>query len=297
MHHTPPCRVRLIANPISGKRGQADLLTYVCRDLEQAGCDVRQYLTNAPGDATRLAAAAPLPDVVVAVGGDGTVRETAAGLLGTGIPLVVAPRGTENLVARRYQCRADTVAQTLRSGRALDIDVARLDGRPFLVVAGFGFDAEVVHRLSHIRRGHITHLSYVGPVARTFWRHAFPCLRVEADGELLCDEPAMVFVGNIPGYAMQLPILRDADESDGVLDVCVFKCGGRMRLLSHAWHTIRRLHVESPLVVYRQARDIRVSGPAGVPVEVDGDPGGELTSGRQVNIQVERGALRLLVPN
>src|ERR1044071_8046594 len=139
--------IRIIVNPISGCGGRDELPAQIERGLAQRGYQVEISPTLCAGDATRLASqAANTAEAVIAIGGDGTVRETATGLIGSSTRMVIAPCGTENLVAKYYGLtpHVDAVVATLESGRTADIDVVRANGRPFLVVAGFGFDAEVV---------------------------------------------------------------------------------------------------------------------------------------------------------
>ena len=283
-----------IVNPASGRGRVAAALKEALERLSAAGHQGFIHRTSGAGDATAIARGLPAAAAVVAVGGDGTVREVAEGLLGRAIPMAILPAGTENLVAKQFQIDSSPVrlVGTLLNPDIREIDVGFVGQRVFLVVVGVGFDADVVRHLSQRRQGHITHLDYFLPVWRSFWSHRFPRLRVLADGETVFDEEGLVFVGNMPRYGLGLRILKNAVADDGLLDICIFRCRSRLKLLSHAFRTARGRHLTSSDVLYLRAREIRVSSDAPVPFEVDGDDGGDLPA----DIRLSSQKLQILVP-
>lgn len=290
-----PGRVLAVVNPVSGRRDVSALLRRLRRRLGEQGVELDTATTSGAGDAGRLAREAPAGmAAVLAVGGDGTAREVVTALAGTGRPAVVVPAGTENILARHLKVRAtfDDVYAALTAGRRVDMDVGFVNGRPFLIVVGAGFDAEVVARLARRRRGHIGYLDYFWPLWQTFWCHRFPRLRVEADGRCVFDDYGLVLAGVTPRYSLGLRILRDARVDDGLLDVCALPCRRRRRLVRHAADVLARRHVEREGVVYRQCRNLVISSPAEAPVEVDGDAGGRLP----VEITITPRAVTLLTP-
>jgi diacylglycerol kinase family enzyme len=116
---------------------------------------------------------------------------------------------------------------------------------------------------------------------------------VEVDGAELFDGPAMVFVGNISRYALGLQILHDADYSDGLLDICIYKCGSAVRVLKHALMTTIKQHTHGSDVIYRQGKSVSVSSPnTDLPTEIDGDPGPAVP----VQIEVIPQAVNCIVP-
>ena len=288
------CEYHFIVNPASGRGRVGAALREALERLSAAGHQGFIHTTTGAGDATAIARALPAATAVVAVGGDGTVREVVGGLLGRSIPLAILPAGTENLVAKQFQIDASPVrlVGTLLNPEIREIDVGLVGQRVFLVVVGVGFDAEVVRRLSQRRQGHITHLDYFLPVWRSFWSHRFPRLRVLADGETVFNEEGLVFVGNMSRYGLGLRILKDAVVDDGLLDICIFRCRSLLKLLSHALRTACGRHVTSRDVLYLRAREIRVSSDAPVPFEIDGDDGGDLPA----EIRLSSQKLQILVP-
>ena len=260
------------------------------------GYEVCLSPTARAGHASELAheAAQTGAALVAAVGGDGTVAEVANGLAYSNVPLLVVPAGTENIIATELGLSNSTAhfEVLLRQGKPYPVDMGRVNGRYFLAILGAGFDADVIHRVHKNRQGHISHLSYFWPIWRTFWEYRFPALRVEADGELLCDGPALVFVGNMARYAVGLRILRDARFDDGLLDICVYPCRRQIRLMLHSANTMLKIHPERRSVIYRQCRNIEItSSDKSVRMQVDGDPGGHLPA----RIEVCPGALSVLM--
>ena len=290
-----------IINPIAGAGAKAVAFRRLAARARRAGVEIECHTTGGPGQARQMAAGLvsttsrgePIR-AVIAVGGDGTVHEVADGLTGSPLPLAVWPTGTENLFAKSFRFKADAHAMLdcLQSGRAKPIDVGHANDRSFLIVAGIGFDAEVVHRLVSLRTGHITHLSYSGPVWRTFWEHRFPHLRVYGDQQPLWEGRGLVFVGNMPRYSLGLRVIRDAICDDGLLDLCILPCSGRLGLIVHTLRTLARVHVEHGGVRYHRLSRIRIESDESVPVELDGEAAGRLP----LEISIRSRALSVLVP-
>ena len=288
-------QVVVIINPVAGAAQRRAAVRQMLVRLGQAGHQVITRITRAAGDARHMARqAADSAHAVVVVGGDGTVGEAAAGLIGTSVPLIIWPRGTENLVAKAFgfQSNPDYILACLHSGTHKSLDVGIANDRPFLLLAGIGFDAEVVHRLKQLRIGHITHLSYGAPLWRTFWEHRFPPLRVSSAGRHLWEGRGLVFVANLPQYALNLNVVRDARGDDGLLDLCILPCDGRIGLLGHALRTLVRKQIEHPSVVYQRLPAVRVEAAVPVSAQLDGDEAGTLP----LDIRILPAALVVRIP-
>ncbi len=293
--------IAYIVNPKSGASGSKLTGRQFQKYLVEKGFDVRVSVTNSLDDACELATDAAVDydcALVVVVGGDGTVREVAHGLEGSDKPLLIVPCGTENLLANELGFDQDlkTFVRTFEAGYVRALDLGNINGKCFTSIAGFGFDGRIVERVSRRRRGHIDYFDYVEPVWRTFWDYKFETLRVEVDGQETFNGRGLVFVGNISRYGLGLQILHHADVGDGLLDVCIYKCAGRLHLLKHSVMTLLKQHAYSSDVVYRQGKSASVSSEmAGVKTEIDGDPGPPLPVQikiipRAVNVMVPQGA-------
>ncbi len=287
--------IHVIVNPSSGSGPKREALSELRAAMQAQGRKVIEYRTTCPGDATRYAASIrDEADMVISWGGDGTAREVASGLVGSNTPMLVCPAGTENLFAKelRIPSHPQRLAGIVAAGRTVECDLGIVNGRDFLMIIGVGFDGEVVRRLTAVRRGHITHLSYFWPIWRTFWEHDYPRMRVVADGEEIFDDFGLAFVGNISRYAVGLRICRDASFDDGLLDLVVFTCQEQTALVLHAAWTLLRRHPLKGNVIYRQFRNARIETDRPTPSQTDGDVGPNCP----LDISVHPGKLRLLVP-
>ncbi len=284
-------RVLMIVNPVAGRTNPTRLVRRVERRLTESDVGVEVLETVGVGDATRIAAdVADRTETVVVFGGDGTCREVARGLNGKRIPLVPVPTGTESIFARELgmKARAKRVVRAVISGQRRMCDVGWVNGEHmFLVVAGVGFDAEVLARVVRRRVGHQSNLDYIGPLLRTFFAYRFPVIRV-FDGSLKkFDGRGIVLVGNMARYALGLRVVRDAKWDDGLLDVVVFPCSTRTGLVRHAVWTVARRHFGRNGVVCFRSRRVVVEHDDAVGVQVDG----EIVNAGRYEFTVDRGGL------
>ncbi len=289
--------IRAIYNPIAGRRDLTAFLAKLARELENREFNLEITPTTGPGDATQLAKEAP-DDIhaVIAVGGDGTCRDVAAGLIGRSIPMIVAPAGNENILAKYIKAKAnvDSLISTTILGKVTPYDLGTANSAPFLLMAGVGFDAEAVKRVTEIRTGHISYLTYAMPLWQTFWQHEFPNLRVTVDDKIEFEGCGLAFVGVMPRYAIGLHLLTNAKHDDGLLDICVMACSSKRQLIGLSVASVFGRHVRRKGVVYCKGERVRIESldERDVPCQIDGDVAGSLP----LECGVMPGALRLIVP-
>jgi diacylglycerol kinase family enzyme len=198
----------------------------------------------------------------------------------------VLPAGTENLVARHFGLSRDPrrLAATIAAGRASRVDVGQAAGRRFLLMAGFGFDAEIVtrhHQARVSRTGRVrpTHrIAYVHPILRSSWTYRFPTISVQVldPGAEELIRGTTVFVFNLPRYALGLPFAPIARDDDGWLDLVVFRNPGPLQALCYLCKVFCGIHLDDPSVFHRRVRKLVVTADEPIPVQLDGDPGGYL---------------------
>jgi diacylglycerol kinase family enzyme len=205
------------------------------------------------------------------------------------------PCGTENLLANElgFDEKLKTIIKAFEGWFIRPLDLGSVNGKCFTSIAGFGFDGQVVRRVSEQRRGHIDYFDYFWPIWRTFWDYKFEAMKVTVDGSEIFNGRGLVFVGNISRYAVGLQILQYADFSDGLLDVCIYKCASRVHLAKHSILTVLKRDADCSDVIYRQGKAISVSSQStGIDTEIDGDPGPALP----VQIKVIPQAVNCVVP-
>ncbi len=180
-------RLFIIHNTFAGTRRQA-LLKAVSRILEEAGAHVRiEHAGDIDQDraAARSAAVSGEYDAVVAAGGDSTIRGVASGLIGSGVPLGIIPIGTGNVVAREIGIgfNASTIAGYLLGAPGISVRCGLADDTPFLAMAGIGYDADVLRRLSTEWKRGVGRAAYAWPILRESVSKPRP-FEVEVDGRL-----------------------------------------------------------------------------------------------------------------
>jgi diacylglycerol kinase (ATP) len=276
-------------------------VTALVRQLAASGlkAEILHEIDAVAERARQLDAAGQLR-AVVAAGGDGTVRLVAENTA-PGTPLLVLPLGTENLLARYLELTPDPIqlARIIDDGLTVSLDAGSANERLFSLMAGCGFDADVVRRLHDNRRGHIHHLSYAKPILDAIRKYDYPELRVRyapadtPEGAEFSEEMTArwVFVVNLPRYAGGLSFAPQASGTDGLLDVCTFKEGSLWYGLVYLGGVMLGQHEGMQDFTRVQTRRLRVEAADHVPYQLDGDPGGELP----VEIRVLPRRLTLLV--
>jgi YegS/Rv2252/BmrU family lipid kinase len=264
--------------------------------------------TREPGHGERLAAAAADlgHDRVIAVGGDGTVNEIINGLMGgsaPGVPppmLGVVPAGSGNDLARSLGlplAALDALPVALgERTRPLDLGVATCSGRRrhFHAAGGTGFDAQVAFAMAGRRRGwQRGRAGYVVTTLTELWRYRNRELRVRLatpDGARQL-EGRFLFIAfaNGPYYGGGMKISPEASNRDGVLDVCLVGDISRLGALKELPGIYRGAHVNHRLVEIARVLELRIDGPPGTRVHLDGEPLGELP----VDIRVRPAALQV----
>jgi diacylglycerol kinase (ATP) len=279
-------RVLIGVNPRAGAQNRQALVTELVRQLQSRGflATVIDQIDSLAAAAERFLAAGELR-AVVAAGGDGTIR-LIADRTPAGTPLLVLPLGTENLLAGYLEQAADPaeLTQIVADGVCVGLDAGLAGNQLFTLMAGCGFDADVVRRLHHNRRGHIHHLSYAKPILDAIRTYDYPELRVHfapaeaGDGADFTQEitARWVFVVNLPRYAGGLSFAPQASGTDGLLDICTFKEGSLWYGLMYLGGVMFGQHEGMDDFTHVQTRRVRIESSGSVPYQLDGDPGGEL---------------------
>lgn len=290
----------VVANPISGQNRGETVGRELQTGLALRGLRSELHLTSSAEDArTATRELAEDIDLVVSVGGDGTLREVLSGLgeRPTGAPLVqvgVVPMGTGNALCADLGLPRDVdrALEVLLGGKTVDIDLADVNGQLSFLVTGVGPDALVVEDVDLHRKGRsISKWSYIPAGLRAFWRYRSQPLSVELDGEPLHGEYSQVMASNLVHYGGLVRISPGRVLDDGLLEVFLFRAGGRLRVLLCTLRFLFGL-VPGGAIQMRRAARIRVTSAEPVPYHVDGDPMGRTP----VEIAVTGARFQLLVP-
>lgn len=263
---------------MAGRRRRRRLAAVIAA-LERQGCAVTLRETAGPGDAIRLAGeiTGAEADVLVVAGGDGTINEAINGRPADGPPISILPMGTANLLALEIGLprSAEALARMIVSGPARPAWPARIDGRLFMLMAGAGFDANVVAKMPSPLKRAIGIGAYTLMVLRLLIDgFDFPAYEVEIDGAPCRAASVIVAKGH---YYAGLHVCAGAASIEAPdLHVCLFERPGRFQVLRYA--TGLFLGRLERMAGYRvvAARRVAIRAPAGEPVQLDGDAAGVL---------------------
>jgi len=246
-------------------------------------------------------------DIVVAAGGDGTVRAVAEALTGTGTPMGVLPAGTGNLLARNLDIPHTDLAAALDLVFSADdqrIDVGRLvvdrtghDAEPerhlFLVMAGLGFDAAMMAGVEDRLKRRLGYGAYVVSGARALWGPQTKVRIRVADGREVTVRTRAVIVGNCGKLTRNLVLMPDAEIDDGMLDAVVLSPRGGIGWGEVAWAIATRDRKGQRRVQHLRGEGFDVACAEEQEVELDGDPIGKA---RRISLAVEAGVLLVRCP-
>ncbi len=288
-----PRRALLIVNPMAGRRHGPRVAQEAGALLRAQGFALEVEHTSSPGEATRLARAAAVGGaaVVFALGGDGTLREIAEGLLGSGAALGVLPAGTTNVVAIALGLPCDPLAAAALAGDlvARPMDVGLAGGRVFLMQATAGFDGYLVARLESAWKARWGKAAVAAQGLAAWLRYGFPEIELEADGKR--HRATHVAVCNIGYYAGPYLLAPEARWDDRRLDLRLFTGRGRGAALGEAWRLLRGRPAASSRCF--PVKRVVISAPSDAALQIDGDP---LHLELPVEIGLAREQLQVLAP-
>lgn len=276
--------IPVILNP-AARSAKAAALGQALRSLSP---EPELHLTKGPGDATAIAEAlaAQGHDLVVAAGGDGTMNEVLQGLCRANArrspgekhtALGVLPLGTMNVFSLELKLPGKDLAECWRritSGSRREIDLWMANEHYFVQLGGVGLDAQIVQETSWEAKKKYGPLSYVMSAVNVLMRPA-PVLRVQIDGKAPL-VGTVVLIGNGRHYGGPFPLFRDASNSDGKLDLIIFRGLGGMEFLQLLRGMLLDGYTACDYLDYVQAGEFTVTADHGeVPVELDGELAGQ----------------------
>lgn len=280
-----------VINPAAGGGRAKRIWPEIEERLKKQGVEYEWSMTKGPGDAERIATSLPDGVVAVAVGGDGTMSEMVGGLApGRIVGLIPAGRGNDFSRTARISPFPLTALKQLLTGEVRPFDLPFVNGRPFLNVAGIGFDAHVAQKADGIR-GRGT-LPYLSAVFRTLSRYRPHQLVVEVDGRASEGKVFLLAVGNCRYYAGGMKICPTAYFDDGLLDICIAGNLRRIEVLLALMRVFRGTHVRQRKFHYTKAHTIRVDGPSDVLIQADG----QVIGGLPATFTLKQRALKVIVP-
>ncbi len=288
-------RFVLLVNPASAGGRALEALPKVHSTLDSLGAAHRTVITRSIDHAYEEAGrAVGGGETVAALGGDGLLRPLAGALKGTDCAVAVIPCGRGNDLARVLGIPKDPAeaARIAVQGEERMLDVANVEGTPFMGIASFGFDSDCnrIANEAKLVKGNAVYL-YSALRALAAWKPA--TFTVKVDGQHHQVTGYSVAVGNSKAYGGGMYILPQAELDDGKLDVMLSKDSSKLRFVIELPKVFKGTHTDSEHVQFLRGEEIEVSADRPFVIYADGDPIGATPA----IMRVERRCLRVIVPS
>lgn len=287
-------RFLLLVNPSAGGGRALDRLPAVEAELTRLGAEFRTVRTTDMGHAESEArGAGAAGEVVAAMGGDGLLRPIVATLRDGSVPVAIIPGGRGNDYARVLGIPDDPVeaARIAVEGPEKLMDVAEVDGNPYMGIASFGFDSDANRMANEAKlvRGNLVYL-YAALKALIAWKPAH--FTVTVDGEPHELEGYSVAVANSKAYGGGMFIAPQAELDDGLLDVVASGQTSKLKFLRKLPLVFKGEHLNEPEITVLRGAEIDVDADRRFEIYGDGDPIGYTPA----RIRVRKQRLRVIVP-
>jgi len=283
---------QLIVNPVAGARRTAKKWPQIMALLQSIGLHFEHDLTEAPGHARELAKSAVKKgyELVVSVGGDGTVNEVVNGLHDAGniadvmLGIIGTGTGSDYIrtigIPRAYQ----EACQCLKNSRKLTVDVGVVEyisdnqmvKRLFVNFAGLGFDAEIVKTTTQKFKALSTTASYLTGLLTALLFYKNKEVSLILDGETVKRKVCTILMSNGKYGGGGMLAAPDADLTDGLLDVLIIGDLSKPDLLWSLPRVYKGTHLTHPKVTMKRAREIEIRSVEPLPLQADGELLGEL---------------------
>lgn len=286
-------KILFVVNPISGGKKKTSFNKKVLETLDLQVFNPTFIQTTGPNHAYELGLKAIEEgyDAVVAVGGDGTINELGASLVGTNMPLGIIPEGSGNGLALYLGIPMNEAAAIRRLNRfeTFDVDSGIINNRPFFNIAGLGFDATVSDRFANdTMRGPMGYLRSIMNVLTSYKPGKY---KLNIDGVEYEREAFMISVANSPQYGNNAYIAPNASVNDGLLDVCIVHKFPLYILPMMVYHLFNRSAHQSEYVEIIPGKNILIEREDNGPVHVDGEP---LSMEGSLHIEVKPKSLKII---
>ena len=263
-----------IINPVSGTGSKDKIPRLIDTVVNSDRNDVSIIATEYPGHACEIAAQAVKDkvDIVVAIGGDGTVNEVGSAVCGTDTAMAIVPVGSGNGLARhlRISMNASRALQVLNDGDIIPLDYCTVNGKPFFCTCGMGFDATVSYKFSNEgTRGFIT---YIKTALTEYIKYKPQEYLIDIDGKKMQEKAFVIACCNAAQYGNNAYIAPRATMQDGLLDITVMHPFNVMESpLIGARLFLRQLNHDHHVSIYRGKRIVIERRHDDV-IHIDGDP-------------------------
>lgn len=284
----------IIVNPISGGGEKEKLLREVQEGIDKNLFDIQIYTTEAPLHATALAkeAVKNKVDIIVVVGGDGSVNEVGQALIGSKTALAIIPTGSGNGISRHLQIpqNVSEAIAVINQGKSKTIDTVCINDRHYLGVAGIGFDAEVSWEFSKFgHRGFISYLLLALKKLPSYRPHKYV---LSIDGKEMTQRAFLISFANSSQFGNGAFIAPDAKIDDGFLEAVIIKKFPFYATPQMAHRLFHHSLNHSEYVDIIKCKEVQLNK-KNIKAHIDGEP---IFFPDGMHLKVNPGSLKVIVP-
>jgi diacylglycerol kinase (ATP) len=286
-------KICFIVNPISGIGRQKVIEKLIDRELDRTLFDYEIAYTKAAKHAIEISKDAALRkvDLVVAVGGDGSVNETAKGLINTQTAMAIIPTGSGNGLARHLKIPMDLkkAMAVINSRKEILIDSVQINEETFVNIAGIGFDAHIGWEFAKFGKRGFS--SYLKVITREFPGYKAGNYELIIDGKTFHKKAYLISFANGSQWGNNAYIAPTADISDGVMDIAILNDFRFYSMMSIGYKLFNRsLHKSGHLEIIK-AKECLVKQ-TGIIAHIDGEP---IEVGNEIRLKVNPLSLKVIV--
>lgn len=286
--------IRFIINPISGTTGKEAIVKLIPQYLTPDRFETEVVYTQKGGHAAMLAheAVERKLDVVVAVGGDGTVNEVARSLVHTSTALGIIPCGSGNGLARHLNIPMSHIGalETLADCNIETLDYGIINDHPFFCTCGVGFDAFVSQKFAESnKRGLFT---YIDNTLKEGLKYEPETYKMEIDGESSHYKAFLIACGNASQYGNNVFITPAASMSDGLMDVTIMEPFSLLEAPQIALQLFNKTITQNSRIKSFQCSRIKIQRERPGVVHFDGDP---IECGTELDIRLIPKGIHMVV--
>ncbi len=288
--------ILFIINPIAGGKQKQNIPALIDANLDKTKFNPNFSFTEYVGHAAEIAAEAANKnfDVVVAVGGDGTINEIASVVMKYNKVLGIIPQGSGNGLARFLKIPMNTAGaiRVINGMRITQMDTATFNDKCYFNMAGMGFDAHISAIFASRKERGLA--GYVKLGLKEMLSYKPEIYRIQVDGREYKREAFVVSIANSSQYGNNTYISPEASVTDGLLDVCIVKSFPLYRLPLLAYAMIRGITHRSDMVEIIKGKDIHISRAHDAAIHIDGEP---FPMGKEIAISIVPLSLKIITPD
>ncbi len=292
--------IDIICNPSSGKQKFQENIKDIKKMLQNSGINVQIFYTEKKYDAKNftIESCKGSTDLIISVGGDGTLNEVINGLMASErqVPLAIYPTGTVNDFATYFQIstKVQNFFEMIQKQQEKLVDVGKANDHFFINVAAGGAITEVAHKASSESKTILGRMAYILEGAKDFPKQIFrpATVRLTIDGEVKEKEILFLLVSNTRYVGGFKQLMNRAKTDDGKLDLLMVEKIPIPEFINIFVKAINGSHLNHPKVYYRNLETLEIEADPAMEMDIDGEYLGKTP----VKISVHKKAVTILIP-